>query len=136
VRLAVAATVVVAVAACASNHRMPVPIVDALNRVPGELVDVEAGTVDGMITIVDFRADWCKSCDRLENMVVTDIESDHDIILRTVDVGDGDTPVARAYDIHGLPHVNIYDRDRRLRQVLVGDDTIRTVEVARSLRSD
>lgn len=90
----------------------------------------------GKITIVDFRADWCKACGRLEAMIVADLAGDGDIVLRKVDVGDGQTPVARAYDIHGLPHVNIYDRDRRLRYVLVGDDTIRTVEVARSLRSD
>jgi thiol-disulfide isomerase/thioredoxin len=96
----------------------------------------DAIAVDGAITIVDFRADWCKACVRLEQMMAADLAGDRDIVVRKVDVGDGQTPIARAYDIHGLPHVNIYDRAGRLRYVLVGDDTIRTVEVARSLRSD
>jgi hypothetical protein len=92
--------------------------------------------VGGVITIVDFRADWCKACVRLEQMMTADLAGERDIVVRKVDVGDGQTPIARAYDIHGLPHVNIYDRAGRLRYVLVGDDTIRTVEVARSLRTD
>ena len=110
------------------------PLVLDLNHAPGELVDVRANTVGGMITIVDFHAEWCGACKKIEAMVLADIEDDGDIVLRRVDVGVGRTPVAEKYDIGALPHVEIYDRRRELRFVLVGNDTLRTAEVARSLR--
>ena len=88
------------------------------------------------MTIVDFHAAWCGACDKIEAMVLADIKDEDDIVLRRVDVGVGRTPVAEHYDIGGLPHVEIYDRQRNVRYVLVGNDTLRTAEVARSLRAE
>jgi hypothetical protein len=133
-RAAVALAVAAAAASCGGAP--PVPLVLDLNRAPGELVDVEANAVPGMITIVDFHAAWCRACDKIEAMVLADLEHGEDIVLRRVDVGAGRTPVAEAYDVGILPHMKIYDRLRRLRYVLVGNDTLRAVEIARGLRAE
>ena len=42
------------------------------------------------------------------------------MIVRKVDVGDGFTPIAKAYDIGALPHWNVYDKRGRLRYNLIG----------------
>jgi thiol-disulfide isomerase/thioredoxin len=117
---------------CASRP----PFVADLNHAPGELVDIDAFLVEGAVTIVDFHADWCAACDRIEAMLLSDLASSDDIVIRRVDVGAGRTPVARAYNIGVLPHLRLFDTHRRLRYVLVGNDTLRTAELARSLAAE
>ncbi|MGE5187374.1 MAG: hypothetical protein ACM31C_35250 [Acidobacteriota bacterium] len=58
------------------------------------------------------------------------------MIVREVDVGDGGSPVARAYEIGALPHDNVYDRLERLRYVLVGPDCLRAPELAKQLAEE
>jgi len=113
-----------------------VPKYADLNHAPGEMVEIEAYLVPGRVTIVDFRADWCGACDRIEAMLRADLASDDAIVVRRVDVGAGSTPVARAYQVGALPHLRIFDRDRRMRYVLVGNDAIRTAELARGLLAE
>ena len=112
-----------------------VPQFLAINR-PGELVDVEAAVVAGRITIVDFRADWCGGCEVVEARVRAAVEGDPRIVVRTVDIGDGDSPVAQAYGIRGLPHVLVLDRTQALRYRLVGNDAVTAGEVARQLADE
>ena len=57
-------------------------------------------------------------------------------MIRKVDVGDGFTPVAHAYEIGALPHYNVYDKQRRLRYVLVGNDCLQAPEIARDLAAE
>jgi thiol-disulfide isomerase/thioredoxin len=103
-------------------------------NLPGELVDVDAAVVAGHVTLVDFRADWCRGCDVMEARFLATVGDDPRIVLRLVDVGDGETPVARAYQIGALPHLRLYDRHRRLRYVLAGNDGldagVRALELA------
>jgi hypothetical protein len=115
--------------------RGDVPRVLDINAAPGAYVDVTPHLVAGMVTIVDFRADWCAACDKVEAMVLADL-GDAPVVIRRIDVGEGATPVARAYDVGGLPHHRLFDKRRHLRYVLVGNDTLRTAELARALLAE
>ena len=107
----------------------------ALNRA-GELVEIEAALVPGKVNVVDFRADWCGGCAVIEADLHRQLTGNPRVVVRTVDVGDGDTPVARAYGIHGLPHVLIVDRTGALRYRLVGDDALGAATIARQVADE
>ena len=113
----------------------PPPQFLAINA-PGELVDVEAALVPGRVTVVDFRADWCGACAVVDANLRQAITGDPRIVVRTVDVGDGATPIAGAYGIRGLPHVLIVDRAGALRYRLVGDDALTVGQLARQVADE
>ena len=46
------------------------------------------------------------------------------------------TPIAQAYKIGALPHFRIYDKHRRLRHILVGNDTLAAADLARQLLAE
>jgi len=123
---------VVVAAACASAPPEPPAKSAQLNR-PGEAVSVEAALVDDHVTVVDFWSESCAACVIVTGMIAVQIANEPRIIVRKVDVGDGFTPVARAYKISTLPHVNIYDRKRRLRYVLIANECLRAPDLAREL---
>jgi len=124
---------VVALAACgAPTPVAPPPKHLQLNQ-PGAMVDVGAAVVDGYVTIVDFWSESCGACGVVAGMVAVAIAYDPYVVLRQIDVGDGFTPVAHAYEIGALPHFNVYDRKKRLRYVLVGGDCLRAPDLARQL---
>lgn len=113
----------------------PPPQFLAINQ-PGELVDVEAALVPGLVNVVDFRADWCGGCAVVDANLRQAITGDPRIVVRTVDVGDGVTPVAQAYGIRGLPHVLVVDRTGALRYRLVGNDALTVGAVARQVADE
>jgi thiol-disulfide isomerase/thioredoxin len=125
-------------AACASSPPPAAPPVKvaALNTAPGAMVDVEQSLPAGYVTIVDFWADYCAACKTLEAEVLAGIADTPSIIVRKVDVGPGDSEVARAYKIGGLPHLRIFDRHRRLRYMLVGDDAHQAAAAAKKLSAE
>jgi hypothetical protein len=94
---------------------------------------IEDALVPGYVTIVDFWSASCQACAVVDQKISEPIAREHAVVVRKVDVGDGDTPVARAYAVSALPHFNVYDRARRLRYVLVGGDCLRAPELARAL---
>lgn len=129
--MAAAAAVVAAAAAvagcgCAGGAARPVdpppPRTVQLNE-PGARVDVEAHVVPGYVTVVDFWADYCGACVTVSGLLAVQTAGEPRVLIRKVDVGDGFTPVARTYEIGALPHFRIYDKHRRLRHILVGNDT-------------
>jgi thiol-disulfide isomerase/thioredoxin len=124
--------------ACASTPAPAAPPIQvaALNNAPGAMVDVEASLPKGVVTIVDFWAEYCAACKTIEAEVLAGIAGIPTIVVRKVDVGPGDSEVARAYKIGGLPHLRIFDRHGRLRYMLVGDDAHQTVEAAQKLNAE
>jgi thiol-disulfide isomerase/thioredoxin len=96
----------------------------------GEEVDLQAALVPGYVVIVDFWADWCGACKTMEAKFMPLIENEPRILVRKIDVGDGDTPVAEQYDIGPLPHLRIYDTKGELRYVLLNNNALETGEKA------
>jgi thiol-disulfide isomerase/thioredoxin len=119
-----------ALAACASA---PPPAKTLRLNAPGAMVDVSAALVADYVTIVDFWSESCGACKIVGAKVAAAIADQPRVIVREVDVGDGVGPLAHAYDIGALPHYNVYDRQRRLRFVLVGNDCLRAPQLAHEL---
>jgi hypothetical protein len=102
----------------------------------GGLVDVEAAVMPGYVTVVDFWSESCGACGVVGGLLAVGIAYEPHVLVRKVDVGDGFTPVAQAYKIGALPHFNVYDRQRRLRYVLVGNDCVKAPEIAKQLLAE
>ena len=122
--------------ACACGHHAPAPAKSLQRNAPGEQVDVVAALPAGYVTIVDFWSDTCGACKVVEAKIAPAVAAQARVVVRKIDVGDGVTPVARAYEVNALPHYKLYDRYRRLRYVLVGNDCLRAPELARELAAE
>ena len=103
---------------------------------PGAAVDVLAALPAGYVTVVDFWSVTCEPCKTFGAMLEAGVADEPRVVIRKVDVGDGDTPVAEAYKIGALPHFFVYDKLRRLRYDLVGPDCGQASEYARQLASE
>ena len=129
----------VVVAACGAATPAPAPPPPEkelqLNQ-PGVLVKVEDATLAGYVTIVDFWSESCGACVVVAGKVTAAIASQPRVLLRKIDVGDGFTPAAKAFEIEALPHYNVYDRKQRLRYILVGNDCLRAPDLARQLLAE
>jgi hypothetical protein len=131
----VAALVWAAACACGTGgSTRPPPQIVQLNA-PGAVVDVHAALPPGYVAIVDFWSASCGACAIVGAKVSAAIADEPRILLRKVDVGDGFTPVAAAYQIGAMPHFDVYDRLGRLRYVLVGNDCLQAPAIARALLS-
>lgn len=102
----------------------------------GEPVDVAAALPAGYVTVVDFWSESCHACVELGGMLAVGVAKDPRVVIRKIDVGDGFTPVARAYQIDALPHYLIYDKRKRLRYDLVGADCLEAATIARRLAAE
>jgi thiol-disulfide isomerase/thioredoxin len=131
--LAQAACVVAAPPPAVRAPTEPPPRVAHLNASPGAMVDIERHLVPGYVTVVDFWAEWCAACKTIEAQLMVEVANEPAVVLRKVDVGAGDSEVARAYRLGGLPHLRVFDRHRRLRYVLVGQDALSAGRAALAL---
>ncbi|HVK83835.1 MAG TPA: thioredoxin family protein [Kofleriaceae bacterium] len=123
-------------ASCASAPSRPAPAkLVELNR-PGELVDIERALPADRVTVVDFWGQSCGACYIVGGMLAVGVAKDDRIVIRKVDVGDGDTPVAHHYKVGALPHYRIYDRQRRLRYLLTGNDCTQAAAIAKQLADE
>ncbi|MEZ4365794.1 MAG: thioredoxin family protein [Kofleriaceae bacterium] len=122
-------------AATAPAAPTPSPRVQQLNA-PGELVDVEAALAPGAVTVIDFWATWCGACEIAAARLWDEVGADDAIAISKVDIGDGESAVARHYQIGALPHLRLYDRAGVLRYVLIGDAAMTAGEVARRLAAE
>jgi len=102
----------------------------------GEPVDVAAALPAGYVTVVDFWSESCHACVGLGGMLAVGVAKDPRVVIRKIDVGDGFTPVARAYQIDALPHYLIYDKRKRLRYDLVGADCVEAATIAKRLAAE
>jgi thiol-disulfide isomerase/thioredoxin len=103
-----------------------------LNRT-GELVDLTAHLVPGYVTVVDFWGEHCGACVVVGGKLAVGVAREPGVLIRKIDVGDGSTRVAEAFDIAALPHYRVYDKHQRLRYDLVGNDCLKAPELAREL---
>ena len=97
---------------------------------------IEDSTVAGYVTLVDFWSESCAACTVVEGKIAAQIDKNDRVLVRKVDVGDGFTPVAQAYDVSALPHWKVYDTKRRLRFILIGPACLRAPELASQLLAE
>ena len=103
---------------------------------PGVSVDATAAVRDGYVTVVDFWSESCGACIVVGGMLAVQTADQPRVLVRKVNVGDGDNELARAYQIGALPHFNVYDTHKRLRYVLVGNDCLDAPTIARALLTE
>ena len=125
-----------ALAACGAAAAPPVAPKSVEINHAGAMVDIAAALVPGSVTVVDFWSESCGACTTVAGMLAVQTANEPRVVVRKVDVGDGFTPVAKAYEISALPHFKIYDRKKRLRYILVGGDCLRAPELARALLAE
>jgi thiol-disulfide isomerase/thioredoxin len=76
----------------------------------GAQVDITRHLALGNVTIVDFYADWCGPCRMVSPTLEQMAQTDPEIALRKIDIVNWNTAVARQYNIHSIPQVNVYNR--------------------------
>lgn len=135
------AAAVFAIAACgpAPVSRAPVPPPPEKTvqlNAPGEPVDVAAVLPAGYVTVVDFWSESCEACATLGAKLEVGVAKEPHVVIRKIDVGDGFTPVAHAYQIEALPRYLIYDKRKRLRYDLVGGDCAEASAIATKLAAE
>ena len=124
----------VAVAACAgAAAEGPPPAKELQVNHTGEAVELTRVLVPDYVTIVDFWSESCGACEVVGGMTAVAIARQPGIVVRKIDVGDGDTEVARQYQIGALPHYQVYDRHGKLRFDFVGNDCLKASTVAMQL---
>jgi len=88
----------------------------------GAQVDINQHLALGNVTVVDFYADWCGPCRQLSPSLEQMARSDPEIALRKVDIVNWRTPVARQFNLHSIPQVNVYNRGGILIGTVTGVD--------------
>jgi thiol-disulfide isomerase/thioredoxin len=88
----------------------------------GAPVDINQHLALGNVTVVDFYADWCGPCRQLSPNLEQMATSDPEIALRKIDIVNWRTPVARQFNIHSIPQINVYNRAGSLVGTVNGAD--------------
>jgi thioredoxin-like negative regulator of GroEL len=88
----------------------------------GAQVDISKHLVLGNVTVVDFYADWCGPCRQLAPSLEQLARSDPEIALRKIDIVNWKMPVARQFNVHSIPQVNVYNRGGSLVGTINGAD--------------
>jgi len=92
----------------------------------GEAIDVRKQLAPGKITIFDFWAEWCGPCHLLTPKLERMVFETPGLALRTVDIGNWDSPAAKQateqFKLPALPYVRIYGPDGKLLAAIVGND--------------
>ena len=60
-------------------------------------------------TIFEFSATWCGACRRLAPTVEALARSHDDTVLRVIDIGSWESPVAKRYGIRAIPHLVLFE---------------------------
>jgi thiol-disulfide isomerase/thioredoxin len=88
----------------------------------GQQVDIKQHLALGNVTIIDFYADWCVPCRQISPLLEQLARSDPEIALRKIDMVYWNSPVTKQYNIHSIPHVQIYGRRGQLVGKISGVD--------------
>jgi thiol-disulfide isomerase/thioredoxin len=110
-------------AAFVADRGQPVEVISH-----GAQVDITIYLALGNVTIVDFYADWCGSCRQVSPTLEQMARTDPEIALRKIDIVNWNTAVAKQYNIHSIPQVNVYNRGGNLVGTVVG---VRVEEIKR-----
>lgn len=115
------------------NRQFPLIFVERASFVPekgqtievishGAQVDIAKHLSAGNVTIVDFYADWCGPCRMISPALEKMANTDPEVALRKIDIVNWTTPVAKQYNVHSIPQVNVYGRSGKLVGTVKGVD--------------
>lgn len=76
----------------------------------GSRIAVSSLTEPGMVTIVDFFADWCGPCRKTSPILEKMTARNKNVVLRKVDIVDWNRPVVQQYKIPSIPYIVVYDQ--------------------------
>ncbi|WP_437677646.1 TlpA family protein disulfide reductase [Sorangium sp. So ce131] len=76
-----------------------------------DIPDLGVHVVRGKVTVIDFAANWCMPCRKLDAHMAKVLETRRDIAYRKLDIVDWDTPLAQRYlkKVPKLPYVIVHD---------------------------
>src|SRR5204862_6163396 len=119
----------------------PAPVVAGPGRqaeviTHGAQVDIAKHLALGNVTVVDFYADWCGPCRQLSPSLEQMARTDPEIALRKIDIVNWNTAVVKQYNIHSIPHVNVYNRGGRLVGTVVGADVDKVKSYVAQAKTD
>lgn len=87
----------------------------------GQKIKIEDYLVPGKTTIVDFTSRFCPPCQAIAPHLDKLHEKRADIAVVAVDINrpevqgiDWQSPVARQFDLHSIPHFRVYGPDGKL----------------------
>ena len=87
----------------------------------GERVDLADFIVRGKFTIFDFTSEYCPPCRAYDEPLYLLHEQRDNVAVVKIDINrsmfhkiDWDSPVAKQYDLHSIPHFVIYGPDGKL----------------------
>jgi len=87
----------------------------------GQAVNLRDFLVPGKITIFDFTSEYCPPCRAYADPLLKLHQRRADIAVVKVDVNrpeihkiDWDSPVAKQYELHSIPHFKVYGPDGKL----------------------
>ena len=123
-------------AATPAGPPAPRPIKSIQLNEPGVPVSIDDHLIAGYVTVVDFWGEHCGACFVVGGMLAVGVAQQPLVLIRKIDVGDGFTQVAKDYDINALPHYRIYDKHKRMRYDLVGNDCLKAPDIARELAAE
>lgn len=75
-----------------------------------DVADLAPYVAAGKVTIIDFSAQWCMPCRKLDEHMVSVLKAQPDVAYRKLDIGDWDSPLAKRYlrNVPALPYVIVY----------------------------
>src|SRR6478735_4544366 len=111
--LALIAAAVLAISVSAAIHeKQPEP----LHISPGAEVALADFLVPGKLVVVDFTSKFCGPCQAYNGPLQLLHEKRADIVVVKVDINrpdvsgiDWNSPVARQFDLHSIPHFKVYN---------------------------
>ncbi|MGB0372346.1 MAG: thioredoxin family protein [Opitutales bacterium] len=83
-------------------------------RLDGAPINLPKILAPGKINMVDFYADWCGPCKKMEPELKKIIAANPDVALRKVDIVNWDTPVVDQFKIRSIPNVWVFDKGGKL----------------------
>ena len=78
----------------------------------------------------------CGACVIAGGRLAVSVAQADQVLIRKIDVGDGFTEVAKAYDVGALPHLRVYDKRGKLRYALVGNDAMKAGDLAKQVAAE
>jgi thiol-disulfide isomerase/thioredoxin len=93
----------------AQRHGQDEPAGDVQVVARGGEVALAEHLVAGKFTLIDFYADWCPNCRRLNPIVEEIAARTPALAVRKINVLSWDSPVARQHGVTALPRLLLYD---------------------------